>query len=94
MAMRCALASLIGFTDLWFSVWGIRGVCSQVRRLAKAREVGRQKERELQHCSSLTVGERSEKLGMERSCVDMVVLELTRFGWTKDYVGGLSQNMF
>jgi len=45
--MRWASASSIGFTDLRLNVWGIHGVCSQVRRLAKAREVGRQKERAL-----------------------------------------------
>ena len=45
LTMRCASVALIELIDLWLIDEPIQGVCSHVRRLAKAREEGRQKER-------------------------------------------------
>lgn len=65
--MRFASAALIRFTDLWFVDEGIQGVCSQIRRFAKARVVGRQKESSLLHFSALDITERSARWGRSRS---------------------------
>jgi hypothetical protein len=38
---------LMGFAGVVEKKWEIQGVCSHVRRLKKAREAGRQKERDV-----------------------------------------------
>lgn len=50
-AMVCASSMLIGFADTLLAVLPIQGVCSHVRRLKNARDVGRQKDSSVRHVS-------------------------------------------
>jgi hypothetical protein len=60
---------LMGFAGVVVEKCGIQGVCSHVRRLKKAREVGRQKERDVWTSSAWAAQARVAILGMLRSCV-------------------------